>query len=65
MIVGDGLIAKALTDRKGVVFHAAGVSNSGCQDDTEFAREMGALMASCEQPGTLDAVDPVGERVTG
>jgi nucleoside-diphosphate-sugar epimerase len=53
MIVGDGLIARALTDRRGVVFHAAGVSNSNCQDDDEFAKDIDALVASFKHPGVL------------
>ncbi len=41
MIIGKGLIAKSLEgyDREGVVFIAAGVSNSKCFDAKEFDRE--------------------------
>ncbi len=41
MIVGNGLIAKALQniDSPNIVFIAAGVSDSNCKDEKEFLRE--------------------------
>mgnify|MGYP000888339367 FL=1 len=41
MIIGNGLIAQALKsiDNESVVFIAAGVSNSRCNDKEEFNRE--------------------------
>lgn len=39
MIVGSGLIAKALRDKQGVIQYAAGVSNSRCEDADEFDRD--------------------------
>lgn len=39
MIVGNGDIATALVDRKGILFFASGVSNSMCDDLAQFQRE--------------------------
>lgn len=39
MIVGRGSLASILTDREGAIFFASGVSNSRCEDLTEFNRE--------------------------
>lgn len=43
MIVGSGNIAKYLTDREGAIFFASGVSNSRCNDFSQFHREWGML----------------------
>lgn len=39
MIIGSGDIASVLKDRKGFLFHAAGVSNSQETDEFEYQRE--------------------------
>lgn len=39
MIVGNGNIAKCLTDRQGAIFFASGVSDSRCEDHNLFQRE--------------------------
>jgi hypothetical protein len=44
MIVGNGDIAGALTDRKGFCFFASGVSNSQETRESEYKREMDLLM---------------------
>jgi len=50
MIVGTGLIARALLRYEelldGVFIHAAGVSNSSCNDETEYARDRLRLLNS-------------------
>jgi hypothetical protein len=53
MIVGSGLIAKAFIDGgahalRDTCFYAAGVSNSGCQDEREYLRERDRLNAAME-----------------
>lgn len=53
MIVGSGLIAKAFIDGgalalRDTCFYAAGVSNSGCQDEREFQRESDRLNAALD-----------------
>lgn len=53
MIVGDGMVAQALIDRPGVVFHAAGVSNSLCTDAEEFERDAALLRETGQKPGKL------------
>ncbi|MDD2720670.1 MAG: NAD-dependent epimerase/dehydratase family protein [Gallionella sp.] len=59
MIIGSGLIAHAFrpfyahSDR--VCLYAAGVSNSGCTDDQEFARERERLTAALQQAQQMDA----------
>ena len=53
MIVGSGLVAGALKDRPGVVLHAAGVANSTCTDEAEFARDEARLRESLRLPGLL------------
>lgn len=40
MIIGSGNIASALRDRAGVLFFAAGVSNSQCEDQREYQRDL-------------------------
>lgn len=45
MIVGDGNIAKVLKDREGFLFFASGVSNSRCEDESEYKREENLLLA--------------------
>ncbi|HZW25847.1 MAG TPA: hypothetical protein VFF26_10220 [Gallionella sp.] len=55
MIVGSGLIARAFIQSganalAGTCFYAAGVSNSGCKDESEYLRErarLDAAMAAC------------------
>lgn len=39
MIIGNGNIAKALTDKPNVIYFASGVSDSGCTDPKQFTRE--------------------------
>ena len=39
MIIGSGLVASGLHDMPGVIQYAAGVSNSKCEDEEEFARD--------------------------
>ena len=53
MIVGSGLIAKAFIDGgahalRDTCFYAAGVSNSGCQDEREYLRERERLNAAMD-----------------
>ena len=43
MIIGNGSIAKALTDRDDLVFFASGVSNSSCVDEKEYEREFNLI----------------------
>ena len=43
MIVGNGSIARVLTDRDDLVFFASGVSNSSCIDEKEYEREFDLL----------------------
>lgn len=42
-IVGSGDIAKVLNDREGAIFFASGVSDSRCNDDARFIREIELL----------------------
>jgi nucleoside-diphosphate-sugar epimerase len=42
-IIGSGDIAKALNDREGFIFFAAGVSNSSEKNEAEYERERGRL----------------------
>ena len=42
-IVGDGDVASILPDRKDLLFFASGVSNSQCQDEAEYQREVDLL----------------------
>lgn len=44
MIIGNGNIARVLTDRDDVTFFASGVSDSGCTDVAQFARELKLLL---------------------
>lgn len=53
MIVGNGNIAKVLTDRDDVLFFASGVSDSSCTDVTQFEREANLL---CRMPKDLHLV---------
>jgi nucleoside-diphosphate-sugar epimerase len=53
VIVGNGLVAGALKDRPGVILHAAGVANSTCTDEAEFARDEARLRESLALPGLL------------
>lgn len=39
MLIGNGDIAKVLKNRDGALMFASGVSNSNCNDDSEFERE--------------------------
>jgi hypothetical protein len=53
MIVGSGLIARAFmqvgaNDLRSTCFYAAGVANSGCQDEREFQRERDRLNAALD-----------------
>lgn len=43
-ILGHGDIASILNDRPGALFFASGVSNSSCEDDSEFERETELLL---------------------
>lgn len=56
MIVGSGLVARAFAPHAGqlgaICIYAAGVSNSGCTDAREFAREQARLEASLRETGT-------------
>lgn len=45
MIIGRGDIASILSDRKGFTFFAAGVSNSGETDESQYYREKKELAA--------------------
>jgi hypothetical protein len=51
MIVGSGLIARALADRSDAIQYAAGVSNSSCTDAEEFERDKTRLKAHLDRPG--------------
>lgn len=59
MVIGSGLIAHAFrtaySQREDVCIYAAGVSNSGCSDAHEFARERERLTAALQQAHRLDA----------
>jgi nucleoside-diphosphate-sugar epimerase len=59
MIIGSGLIAHAFrtafSQREDVCIYAAGVSNSGCNDAHEFARERQRLADALQQAKQLDA----------
>lgn len=59
MIIGSGLLAQAFSPeylhREDVCIYAAGVSNSGCADDHEFARERQRLMVALKQTMCVDA----------
>ena len=44
MIIGHGDIASVLVDRKGWIFFASGVSNSGETRESEYQREIDLLM---------------------
>jgi nucleoside-diphosphate-sugar epimerase len=60
MIVGHGLMATAFTpigrECRGIVVHAAGVSNSGCEDAREFERERLALERTLASASTADCM---------
>jgi hypothetical protein len=43
MIIGSGDIASVLNDRKGAIFFASGVSNSQCNDEDQYIREVDLL----------------------
>lgn len=43
MILGSGDIASILHDRDGALFFASGVSDSGCEDEAQFIREIKLL----------------------
>lgn len=71
MIIGSGLLASAFApsflQHGKVCIYAAGVSNSGCTDLREFARERSRLMAALQQAkhfevflyfGTCSVADP-------
>lgn len=71
MVIGSGLIAHAFraaySQREDVCIYAAGVSNSGCSDAHEFARERQRLTAALHQAehagcfvyfGTCSVADP-------
>jgi nucleoside-diphosphate-sugar epimerase len=71
MIIGSGLLAQAFSrdflQREDVCIYAAGVSNSGCIDIHEFARESKRLKAALQQAlhaemfvyfGTCSVSDP-------
>ena len=45
MIIGDGDIASVLPDKKGWIFFASGVSNSGETRESEYKREEDLLMS--------------------
>lgn len=53
MLAGSGFIANALaplySKSEDVCFYAAGVSNSSCTDELEFAREQSHLLKTLEQ----------------
>jgi nucleoside-diphosphate-sugar epimerase len=51
MIIGSGMVASALDDRYSVVFYAAGVSNSGCTDEREYARDRARLESNLDRKG--------------
>jgi nucleoside-diphosphate-sugar epimerase len=71
MIIGSGLLARSFaaefSKRSDVLIYAAGVSNSGCKDPGEFARERLRRTNALAQTkpevtfvdfGTCSAVDP-------
>jgi hypothetical protein len=51
MIIGSGVVASCLDDRPGVVLHAAGVSNSRCEDADEFKRDRERLLSNLDRKG--------------
>lgn len=51
MIIGSGMVASGLHDIVGAVQYAAGVSNSLCTDDEEFARDKDRLASHLTNPG--------------
>ena len=60
MIIGSGLLAKAFTNkfsqRDDICIYAAGVSNSACSDEREFARERQLLNEALQtKAGEVDA----------
>lgn len=59
MIIGSGLIAHAFRPfyarSEGICLYAAGVSNSGCTDQQEFARERERLTSALQQAQQTDA----------
>lgn len=59
MIVGSGLVASHIKDREGVIFHAAGIADSLCDDDAEFARDAEAVRASMALDGLLVYVSTI------
>jgi nucleoside-diphosphate-sugar epimerase len=60
MIVGRGLLASAFApiarERPGLVVHAAGVSNSACEDAREFARERLAVEGTLAAASSADCM---------
>ncbi|MGO8755149.1 MAG: NAD-dependent epimerase/dehydratase family protein [Gallionellaceae bacterium] len=58
MIIGSGLLAHAFaveySQRKDVCIYAAGVSDSGCTNTNEFARERQRLADALRQAGQVD-----------
>ena len=75
MLIGSGLIAHAFSSefshRDDVCIYAAGVSNSGCVDEHEFARERERLTKALAQTsheatfvyfGTCSVADPEAQR---
>lgn len=58
MIIGSGLLARAFSlafsQGDDVCIYAAGVSNSACTDEHEFARERERLSAALQQAKTTD-----------
>jgi UDP-2-acetamido-2,6-beta-L-arabino-hexul-4-ose reductase len=44
VIIGNGDIASVLNDREGAIFFASGVSNSQCDDEKEYWREIELLL---------------------
>ena len=46
MIVGNGMVAHALRDTPGVIFHAAGIADSTCNDDEAYLRDEAAVRNS-------------------
>lgn len=53
-IIGSGDIAKALNDREGFIFFAAGVSNSSEIDENQYERERKRLMRDIEIAKSAD-----------
>ena len=51
MIIGSGLVASGLHDMPGIIQYAAGVSNSKCEDEEEFARDKLRLASHLSAPG--------------